>query len=194
MKHALALACCCACSVTAALLPASTASSRVHPAMTMTTTLPDPQLARVEGWTLLCDQLQAGDLASGLEGALATSGGRQGFFGVYLSDPAYTIADAAVPPTALIDAIIDSRPQAVASVSACLAIVSIASASARAARNGGDDAAASASELTVNRACTLLDAMCARVDSATCAAFRIQQVYAAREGVRQASDAQDLGI
>ena len=52
--------------------------------------------------------------------------GREGFFGVYLSDPAYTVADAAAPPVALIDAIIGSRPQSVASVSACLAIVAIA--------------------------------------------------------------------
>jgi len=150
-------------------------------------TLPDPQLSRVEGWTLLCDRLQAGDSATGLEGTLATAAGREGFFGVYLSDPQYTIADAAAPPAALVDAIIDSRPQAVASVAACLEIVAIAVDNARAARNGGDEAAASASELTVARACTLLDAMCARVDGATCAAFRIQQVHAAR-GSRLSGD------
>ena len=158
--------------------------------LTALSTLPDPQLSRVEGWTLLCDQLQAGDSAAGLEGALATAAGREGFFGVYLSDPTYTIADAAVPPAALVDAIVDSRPQAVASVSACLAIVAVAVASARASRNRGDEAAASASERTVDRACTLLDAMCARVDSATCAAFRIQEVHAARGSLQ----ARDVGI
>lgn len=196
----LALACI-ACSASAALIPASTVSSRGPPVAAArgaaggvaSSTLPDPQLARCEGWTLLCDQLQAGHSAPGLQDALATTGGRKGFFGVYLSDPAYTVADAAIPPATLLDAImLLPKPQAVASASACLAIVSIASASARAARNGGDDAAASASELTVDRACTLLDAMCAGVDGATCAAFRIQQVYAARGEVRR--DRQEMGI
>jgi hypothetical protein len=197
-----ALTCCCA---NAALLPAGTASSRGHPMMVTasgmssptqkaSSTLPDRQLSRVEGWTLLCDRLQAGESASGLEGTLATAAGREGFFGVYLSDPAYTMADAAAPPVALIDAVIDSRPQAVASVSTCLAIVAIAVDNARAARNGGDDAAASASELTVARACTLLDAMCARVDGATCAAFRIQQVHAARGSRLSGDSLQALGL
>ena len=184
----LALACCCACSANAALLPPSVVSTQKA-----SSTLPDPQLSRIEGWTLLCDRLQAGDSATGLERTLSTAAGREGFFGVYLSDPAYTVADAA-PPVALIDAIIGSRPQSVASVSACLAIVAIAADNARAARNGGDDAAARASELTVARACTLLDAMCARVDGATCAAFRIQQVHAVR-GSRLSDDSlQALGL
>ena len=118
----------------------ATASGTVSSTLTTaSSTLPDRQLSRVEGWTLLCDRLQAGDSATGLEGTLATAAGR-------------AVDDA------------------------------------RAARNGGDDAAASASELTVARACTLLDAMCARVDGATCAAFRIQQVHAAR-GSRLSSDA-----
>ena len=116
----LALACCCACSANAALLPPSVVS-----AQKASSTLPDPQLSRIEGWTLLCDRLQAGDSATGLERTLSTAAGREGFFGVYLSDPAYTVADAA-PPVALIDAIIGSRTQSVASVSACLAIVAIA--------------------------------------------------------------------
>ena len=185
----LALACCCACSANAALLPPSVVSTQKA-----SSTLPDPQLSRIEGWTLLCDRLQAGDSATGLERTLSTAAGREGFFGVYLSDPAYTVADAAAPPAALIDAIIGSRPQSVASVSACLAIVAIAADNARAARNGGDDAAARASELTVARACTLLDAMCARVDGATCAAFRIQQVHAVR-GSRLSDDSlQALGL
>ena len=185
----LALACCCACTANAALLPPSVVSTQKA-----SSTLPDPQLSRIEGWTLLCDRLQAGDSATGLERTLSTAAGREGFFGVYLSDPAYTVADAAAPPAALIDAIIGSRPQSMASVSACLAIVAIAADNARAARNGGDDAAARASELTVARACTLLDAMCARVDGATCAAFRIQQVHAVR-GSRLSDDSlQALGL
>lgn len=185
----LALACCCACSANAALLPPSVVSTQKA-----SSTLPDPQLSRIEGWTLLCDRLQAGDSATGLERTLSTAAGREGFFGVYLSDPAYTIADADAPPVALIDAIIGSRTQSVASVSTCLAIVAIAADNARTARNGGDDAAASASELTVSRACTLLDAMCARVDGATCAAFRIQQVHAVR-GSRLSDDSlQALGL
>ena len=167
--------------------------------MQASSTLPDPQVARIQGWTLLCDQLQSGQSPAGLQNVLATTDGRAGFFGVYLSDPVYTVADRGVP-VALLDAIIDPRPQAVASVSACLSIVSIAVDSARAARNGGDDAAACASELTVGRACTLLDAMCDRVDGATCATFRMQQVrirqgrHAPAYGQAVGGKAQDMGI
>ena len=113
----------------------------------------------VDAAPALCDALSAGEegVAERLGSAFATSNGRRGFFATYLSAPDNSVADAAEPPPALLEAIADAPAGPIASI--CVMNVAMSAATECGHLRNGDADAAAGSALTNKRAVSLVRAL-----------------------------------
>ena len=113
----------------------------------------------LESAPAMCRSLQAGESPAGLAELVSSSAGARGFFVNYLTDPEWSVADAAEPPASLASALVDA-PAEVKEV--MLMNVAMSSASRVAHDAAGDAESASASELTCERAVLLVAALAPR--------------------------------
>lgn len=134
----------------------------------------------------LCTALQQDEEPRELQPFVSTSAGARGFFVNWLTDDAYTRADAESPPAALAEALVEA-PQEVCDVMLMNVVMSAATAVAH-QRAGREDQAAMA-ERTCTRAQLLVRALRPRQPLLNVGVLALQAVLSEEDGKAEVADA-----